>query len=84
MHDDLGLYALGALEDPSDFERHLETCEECRVELEALRATMQLADDALADGLSRWAAFEIAEVRQAHEEPETLSLERAVVAITTR
>lgn len=44
MHDDLALYVLGALEDPTDFEAHLETCEQCRTELASLRGTLDVLD----------------------------------------
>jgi hypothetical protein len=44
MHDDLALYVIGALEDPSEFEAHLETCEQCRVELAELRGTLDVLD----------------------------------------
>ncbi len=49
MHDDLGLYALGALDDPREFEAHLATCEECQAELAAMREALELADDAVGD-----------------------------------
>ncbi len=49
MHDDLGLYALGALEDPTEFEEHLRTCAECQAELEAMREALDLAEEALGD-----------------------------------
>jgi hypothetical protein len=49
MHDDLGLYALGALDDPSEFEAHLATCEECRRELAEIQGALELADDAVGD-----------------------------------
>lgn len=35
-HSELGLYALGALDNPARFERHLRTCAECQAELAAL------------------------------------------------
>jgi anti-sigma-K factor RskA len=44
MHDDLALYVLGALEDPTEFEAHLETCEQCRAELAELRGTLDVLD----------------------------------------
>ena len=44
MHDDLALYVLGALEDPTEFEAHLETCEQCRTELAELRGTLDVLD----------------------------------------
>jgi len=47
MHDDLGLYVLGALEDPREFEAHLAACDECRAELAALRGTLDTLDGAL-------------------------------------
>jgi anti-sigma-K factor RskA len=42
--DDLALYAMGALDDQQcpELQAHLETCGECRRELEALRADMAL------------------------------------------
>ena len=45
-HSDLGLYALGALEDPRRFERHLSRCAECRAELTALQSLRGRLDDA--------------------------------------
>jgi hypothetical protein len=48
MHDDLGLYVLGALDDPREFEAHLASCAECQAELAALRRTLDLADPHLA------------------------------------
>ena len=44
MHDDLALYVLGALEDPREFEAHLETCDQCRAELAELRGTLDVLD----------------------------------------
>ncbi len=44
MHDELALYALGALDDPRPFEVHLETCEQCRAELAELRGTRDALD----------------------------------------
>ena len=44
MHDDLALYVMGALEDPSEFEAHLETCDHCRAELVRLRGTLDVLD----------------------------------------
>ena len=44
MHDDLALYVLGALEDPREFEAHLETCDRCRAELAELRGTLDVLD----------------------------------------
>src|SRR4051812_6975799 len=49
MHDDLGLYALGALDDPSEFEAHLATCEECQRELDEILGALELADEAAGD-----------------------------------
>lgn len=39
FHDDIGVYLLGALDEGErlEFERHAETCDECREELERLR-----------------------------------------------
>jgi hypothetical protein len=48
MHDDLALYVIGALEDPTEFEAHLETCEQCRAELAELRRTLDVLDAGIA------------------------------------
>jgi hypothetical protein len=48
MHDDLALYVLGALEDPREFEAHLETCDRCRAELAELRGTLDVLDAGVA------------------------------------
>jgi hypothetical protein len=42
LHEDLGLYVLGALEDPQEFEVHLETCAECREELRQIRGAIDV------------------------------------------
>lgn len=47
MHDDLGLYVLGGLEDTREFEAHLQTCAECREEVRSLRRVMAVLDDSL-------------------------------------
>ena len=49
MHDELGLYVLGALDDPREFEAHLATCAPCRRELELMRGSLRVLDRHVAD-----------------------------------
>lgn len=49
MHDDLGLYVLGALDDAREFEAHLATCAPCQRELELMRGSLRVLDRHAAD-----------------------------------
>jgi hypothetical protein len=49
MHRDLGLYALGALDDAADFESHYQTCSQCQEELAGIGRSLQVVGRAIGD-----------------------------------
>jgi hypothetical protein len=49
VHDDLALYVLGALDNPSEFEAHLELCGACRAELAELQGVVDVVDMAMTE-----------------------------------
>jgi hypothetical protein len=83
MHDDLALYVIGALEDPTEFEAHLETCEQCRAELAELRGTLDVLDAGIARPQApidlrakTLAAVRAADVGASPDAPERVGAER--------